>query len=128
MPGVAMYQPGPRIPFLDTRYVVGRNLSWIDVTEEGPNIADAALVELDSDVEASFAVHDPEHALIGSVNESLGTVMPGVIEPMAGMNVIIVGGTSGIIRAEVTRPSTTLGWDGSVGKLVFLSEYDCIDK
>ena len=108
--GVAMYQPGPRIPFLDTRYIVGRNLSWIEVTEEGPNIADAALVELDSDMEASFAVHDPDHPQIEGVNESLGTVMPGAIEPTIGMNVIIVGGTSGIIRAEVTIPSTTLSW------------------
>ena len=108
--GVAMYQPGPRIPFLDTRYIVGRNLSWIDVMEEG---LDVALVELDSDVEASFEVHNPDHRLIylpfGSVNESLGTVMPGAIEPTICMNVIIVGGTSGIIRAEVTNLNLAAG-------------------
>ena len=75
---------------------VGSNLVWEPVSFTGSNYVDAAMCELEDDVEAEFTLHDvPEH--------SDRKVIAGAMEPKKNMELTVLSASTGEKTAAVTH-------------------------
>ena len=82
--------------FLTSNKRVGTNLVWVPIASGQSNVADVAMCELGDDVDANFILHDhPNH---GSRK-----IIAGVVEPTKGMELTMLGASTGERPVTVTE-------------------------
>ena len=87
---------------------VGSNLDWEPLSSAGDNYVDVAMCELEDDVEAEFTLHDaPEH--------SDRTIIAGAMNPTTGMELTLLGASTG----EKTATVTHINREGEFGGVEF---------